>query len=217
MCFIIIYPRPSEASLAAGRCGAQPLNLASFYLFRAATCWMVCPDAVFSRRSLGTCWEKRGGLTWGGEWASFHLCHPHHTSASLPLFEASLIPAFGIKKGGWKVIERQKGDILGGNKLLWNMLRISIALTHNAASEGKFAWHFFPDRGLATGFAWIGEGLFEVTDVSGTGVLWNLHERPKNNRPPIVNYSVKNVALSQHVWSGVRRNLVIFRRRSHLT
>lgn len=41
--------------------------------------------------------EKRE-VGWSAEkWASFHLCHPHQTSASLQLFEASLIPAFRIK------------------------------------------------------------------------------------------------------------------------
>ena len=102
-----LYHRPLEASLAAGWCRVQPLNVAAFfYLFRIATCWMVCPVSMFSDRGLETC-----GLTWRGwDGPSFHLCRFHQTSASPQLFEGSLIPAFRIKpmKKGWEVIEWQK-------------------------------------------------------------------------------------------------------------
>lgn len=69
--------------------------------------------------------EKRE-VGWSAEkWASFHLCHPHQTSASLQLFEASLIPAFRIKpvKKRMKSDRATEGDILGENgaplKMCW--------------------------------------------------------------------------------------------------
>lgn len=161
MSFIIIYSRPLEASLAAGWCSTQPLNLASFYLFRIAACWMICPVVMFSlsRHVWGGKNEKEVG--WSGEkWASFHLCHPHQASACPQLFEASLIQAFRIKPMKKKRIKSDRvteGDILGENRLLWNMLRNSFALTHNATSEGNLCDTFFSDQGLAIGFAWIGK------------------------------------------------------------
>lgn len=98
-----------------------------------------------------------------------------------------------------------EGDILGENRLLWNMLRISFALTHNEASEGNLCdtFFFFSDRGLAIGFAWIGKGLFEVMDVSGTGVFWNLNERPETLSLHCT-LQTEKVALSQHVWLEVK-------------
>lgn len=60
-------------------------------------------------------------MGWPAEkWASFHLCHPHQTSASLRFFEASLIPAFRIKpmKKRMRSDRATEGDILWENRLL---------------------------------------------------------------------------------------------------
>ena len=78
-----------------------------------------------------------------------------------------------------------EGHILGENRLLWNMLRIPFALTYNAASEGEMRDTSWWSGGLAIGLAWIGKWLFVVMAVSGTGVLWDLNERPETIVPAL--------------------------------
>ncbi len=107
-----------------------------------------------------------------------------------------------------------EGDILGENRLLWNMLRISFALTHNEASEGNSCDTFF---------FWSGAGYRICMNRKRTlwshGCKWNWSFlKPK--------WVPRDIVLALYItdWEscfvtacliGSQRNQVIFCHRNH--
>lgn len=97
-----------------------------------------------------------------------------------------------------------EGDILGENRLLWNMSRISFALTHNASSEGNL-WRFF----LFLFWLWAGYRIWKNRKRTlwshGCKCRWSFLKpkwAPRDHCPCIVLYITgwEKLLLSQHVW-----------------